>query len=192
VPDCSLDQVTGLLLRWRQGDEHALDSLLPIVYKDLRRIASRLLKNERRGHTLQATALVHEAYLELADKAAIQWENRAHFLAVSARAMRQILIHYARRRNRGKRGGGIIFTSLHEEAAPAKERSVDMLVLDQALDRLVPQHPRKARVLELKIFGGMENSEIAEILQISTITVIRDWNMAIALLGKEMEGLPTP
>ncbi len=141
---------------------------------------------------MQATALVHEAYLELADKAAIQWENRAHFLAVSARAMRQILIHYARRRNRDKRGGGIIFTSLHEEAAPAKERSMDLLALDQALDRLVLQHPRKARVLELKIFGGMENTEIAEILAISTITVIRDWNMAIALLGKEMEGLPTP
>ena len=188
MPDCSPDQVTELLLRWSQGDDHALDTLIPIVYKDLRRIASHLLKNERRGHTLQATALVHEAYLELADKSKIQWENRAHFLAISARAMRQILIHHARRRNRDKRGGGAIFTALHQEAAATKDRSVDLLALDQALDRMVTHHPRKARVLELKVFGGMENKEIAKVLQISTITVIRDWNMAIALLGQEMEG----
>jgi len=179
-------QITELLARWSLGDEHALDSLVPLVYKDMRRIASYLMMGERPGHTLQPTELANQAYMKLKDEKKIDWQNRAHFMAVAARAMRQILVDHARNRGRRKRGGGVVFTTLNEEIAAA-HHPIDLLDLNRALDHLAAEHPRKARVLELKLFGGLSHEEIGQVLQISTITVIRDWNFAIALLRSEMQ-----
>jgi RNA polymerase sigma factor (TIGR02999 family) len=176
--------ITGLLVRWSQGDEHALDSLTPLVYKDLRRMAAYLLRSERQGHTLQPTALVNEAYLKLAGQAKLQWQNRAHFLAVAARAMRQILVDHARKRGRIKRDAEIL--PLDEALVFAPERSRALLSLDEALKRLAAIDPRKAHVVELRFFGGSDNDEIAEVLQISANTVMRDWKMARAWLHREM------
>jgi RNA polymerase sigma factor (TIGR02999 family) len=187
VTGSSPNQITELLARWSQGDEHALDSVVPLVYKDLRRIASHLMKGERPGHTLQPTELANQVYIKLKDEKKIHWQNRAHFMAVAARAMRQILVDHARNRGRQKRGGGISFTTLNEETAAA-DHPVDLLDLNRALDHLAAEQPRKARVLELKLFGGLSHEEISQVLQISTITVIRDWNFAIALLRSALDG----
>src|SRR5215472_1210982 len=184
----SAAEITGILVRWSQGDEHALDSLTPLVYRDLRRIAARLLRDERSGHTLQPTALVNEAYLKLAGQAKVQWQNRTHFFAVAARAMRQILVDHARGHLRAKRGGDITVLSLEEGLALTPERSADLLALDQALERLSSIDPRKTKVVELRFFAGLNNDEIAELLQISPNTVMRDWNMAKAWLRREIEG----
>ncbi len=184
----SAEQITGILLRWSHGDEHALDSLTPLVYHDLRRIASYLLKDERPGHTLQPSALVSEAYLKLAGPARVQWQNRTHFFAVAARAMRQILVDYARSHLREKRGGNIQMLPLDEALAFAAERSGELLALDDAMDRLAALDQRKARVVELRFFGGLENEEIGEVLNISANTVMRDWNMAKAWLRRDMQG----
>lgn len=186
----SAAEITGLLFRWSQGDEHALDSLTPLVYRDLRRVAARLLRGERSGHTLQPTALVNEAYLKLAGQAKIQWQNRTHFFAVAARAMRQILVDHARGHMRAKRGGGANVVTLEEGLLFAPERSADLLALDQALQRLSVIDPRKTKVVELRFFGGLDNDEIAEALQVSPNTVMRDWNMAKAWLRREIKGIP--
>ena len=183
----SATEITGILFRWSQGDEHALDSLTPLVYRDLRRIAARLLRDERSGHTLQPTALVNEAYLKLAGQAKVQWQNRTHFFAVAARAMRQILVDHARGHLRAKRGGGETAVPLDEGMLFAPERSADLLALDEALHRLALIDPRKSRVVELRFFAGLGNEEIAEVLHISPNTVMRDWNMAKAWLRREME-----
>jgi RNA polymerase sigma factor (TIGR02999 family) len=184
-------EITGLLVRWSQGDEHALDSLTPMVYHDLRRLAAHLLRSERSGHTLQPTALVNEAYVKLSGQSKIQWQNRTHFFAVAARVMRQILVDYARGHQRAKRGGGAALLPLDEALVFAPERSADLLVLDQAVDRLAVVDPRKAKVVELRFFGGLNNDEIAEALQISSNTVMRDWNMAKAWLRREIESAET-
>jgi len=184
----SAEQITGILLRWSHGDEHALDSLTPLVYLDLRRIASYLLKGERPGHTLQPSALVNEAYLKLAGPARVQWQNRTHFFAVAARAMRQILVDYARSHQREKRGGNVQMLPLDEALVFAAERSGELLALDEAMDRLAALDQRKARVVELRFFGGLENEEIGEVLNISANTVMRDWNMAKAWLRRDMQG----
>lgn len=181
-------EITGILFRWSQGDEHALDKLTPLVYRDLRRIAARLLRGERLGHTLQPTALVNEAYLKLAGQAKAQWQNRTHFFAVAARAMRQILVDHARGHLRAKRGAGVTVLPLEDGLLFAPERSADLLALDQALERLSAIDPRKTRVVELRFFGGLNNDEIAEVLQISPNTVMRDWNMAKAWLRREIDG----
>lgn len=183
----STSEITGLLLRWSQGDEHALDSLTPMVYHDLRRLAAQLLRRERTGHTLQPTALVNEAYVKLAGQAKIQWQNRTHFFAVAARVMRQILVDYARRHQRAKRGSGAAPLPLDEALVFAPERSADLLILDEAVDRLAEVDPRKAKVVELRFFGGLSNEEVADALQISANTVMRDWNMAKAWLRREIE-----
>ena len=187
MPEFNSQEITGILFRWSQGDEHALDSLTPLVYRDLRRIAARLLRDERSGHTLQPTALVNEAYLKLAGQAKVQWQNRTHFFAVAARAMRQILVDHARGHLRAKRGGGESVLPLDEGMLFAPERSADLLALDEALHRLAAIDPRKTKVVELRFFAGLDNEEIAEVLQISPNTVMRDWNMAKAWLRREME-----
>lgn len=184
----SAEQITGILQRWSHGDERALDSLTPLVYHDLRRIASYLLKGERPGHTLQPSALVNEAYLKLAGPARVQWQNRTHFFAVAARAMRQILVDYARSHQREKRGGNIPMVPLDEALVFAAERSGELLALDEAMDRLAVLDQRKARVVELRFFGGLENEEIGQVLNISANTVMRDWNMAKAWLRRDMRG----
>jgi RNA polymerase sigma factor (TIGR02999 family) len=185
VKGLSSQDITGILVRWSQGDVHALDSLTPLVYKDLRRMAGYLLRGERQGHTLQPTALVNEAYMKLAGKAKIQWQNRVHFLAVAARAMRQILVDHARRRGRAKRDVEIL--PLEEDLVFARERSRDLLALDEALKRLAAHDPRKAQVVELRFFGGSTNDEIAAVLHVSANTVNRDWNLAKAWLRREMK-----
>jgi RNA polymerase sigma factor (TIGR02999 family) len=184
----SAAEITGILFRWSQGDEHALDSLTPLVYRDLRRIAARLLRAERSGHTLQPTALVNEAYLKLAGDAKVRWQNRSHFFAVAALAMRQILVDHARGHLAAKRGGGVTVVPLEEGLVFARERSADLLALDRALQRLSAIDPRKTRVVELRFFAGLNNDEIAELLQISPNTVMRDWNMAKAWLRREIQG----
>jgi|SRR6266852_4512715 len=179
-------QITELLLCWSQGDDRALDKLTPLVYQDLRRLASYFLRGERPGHTLQSTALVHEAYLKLAKQKKLQWQNRNHFYAVAARVMRQILVDYARRHRRLKRGGGASLLPLNEGLVFAPEQSAELLALDQALECLAEIDPRKTRVVELRFFGGLDNQQTAEILNISANTVMRDWNMAKTWLRREM------
>jgi RNA polymerase sigma factor (TIGR02999 family) len=182
----SPEQITGMLQRWEQGDDHALDALTPLVYDDLRRLASYLLRGERPGHTLQPTALVNEAYLKLAGQGGLPWENRTHFVAIAARAMRQILVDYARSRQRDKRNPGEPLVPLDDAIVFAPERSGDLLALDEALNRLNKVDQRKARVVELRYFGGLENAEIAALLHTSANTVMRDWNFAKAWLAREM------
>jgi RNA polymerase sigma factor (TIGR02999 family) len=180
-------QITALLVRWGQGEEHALDDLIPLVYNRLRRIAAgRMYQNERKGHTLQPSDLVNEAFLKLNASAKVQWRDRVHFYAVAARAMRQVLVDHARRRKRIKRDVQIV--PLDEALVVAPERSAELLALDEALDRLAAHEPRKARVVELRFFGGLSNEEIGEVLGISSNTVIRDWDYAKALLTRDMIG----
>lgn len=179
-------QITALLTQWSQGDEHALDELTPLIYKDLRRLASYLLRGERPQHTLQPTALVNEAYLRLASDNKIPWQNRNHFFAVAARVMRHILVDYARFHQRAKRGGGVTLLPIDEVFVFAPEASSDLLALNDALDRLGQLDPRKARVVELRFFGGLTVEETADVLQLSPNTILRDWNMAKAWLKREI------
>lgn len=179
----SSDQITEVLRRWSQGDDHALDELVPLVYDRLRQVALYQLQNERTGHTLQPTALVHEAYLKLAKQPKVEWNNRLHFLAVAARAMRQILVDYARKRNRIKGPGKYAILPLDEALVFAPDKSSSLLSLDEALKKLGQAEPRLMQVVELRIFGGLDNHEIASILDISENTVTRDWNLAIAKLA---------
>jgi RNA polymerase sigma factor (TIGR02999 family) len=178
--------ITELLHRWSEGDEHALDQLVPLVYPELRRMAAYQMRGERSEHTLQPTALANEAYIKLARKPDRKWENRAHFLAVAARAMRQVLIDHARIRNSKKRK--VILVPLEGIEAFATSRPAAFLALDEALVALTSDDLRKARVVELRIFGGLKDQEIAELLAISTTTVERDFRFAIAWLKKAMSG----
>jgi len=182
----SQQQITSLLMQWSQGDEHALDQLTPLIYQDLRRLASYLLRGERPQHTLQPTALVNEAYLRLANDNKVTWQNRNHFFAVAARVMRHILVDYARFHQRAKRGGGVALLPLDEVFVFAPEASSDLLALNDALDRLGQLDPRKARVVELRFFGGLTVEETADVLQLSPNTILRDWNMAKAWLKREI------
>jgi RNA polymerase sigma factor (TIGR02999 family) len=183
----SPEEISGMIRRWGEGDEHALDTLTPLVYDDLRHLAGYLLRGERPGHTLQPTALVNEAYLKLAGQQGTPWQNRSHFIAIAARAMRQILVDYARGRHRAKRNHGASFLPLDEAIVFTEERATDFLALDQALNRLRAIDQRKARVVELRFFGGLDNEEIAELLHTSANTVMRDWSFAKAWLAREME-----
>lgn len=181
--------VTRLLLDWSRGDPTALDRLMPLVYDELRTLARRSLRAERGGHTLQATALVHEAYLKLVDQRQVRWQDRAHFLAVTAQIMRRVLVDYARRHTSAKRGSGRPARPLDEAerlAAPAPLE--DWLALDSALDRLAALDDRQARVVELRFFGGLTIEETAEVLQISPATVKDDWSLARGWLYRELRG----
>ena len=184
----SQEQVTELLLAWGQGDELALERLVPMVYGELHRLAHRYLGGERAGHMLQTTALVNEAYLRLVDSRRVQWQNRAHFFAVSAQLMRRVLVDFARSRNYQKRGGDAVQVSLHEELAGSTERGADLVALDDALTAMAKTDERASRVVELRFFGGLSIEETAEVLKISPETVKRDWNWAKAWLLRELSG----
>jgi RNA polymerase sigma factor (TIGR02999 family) len=179
-------EVTGLLLSWRQGDAQALDRLVPLVYDELRRVARRHLQREQPGHVLQATALVHEVYLRLVDVDRMTLKNRAHFFAVAAKLMRQILVDHARRQHAGKRGGGVTIVGLEGASPAAQPPSVDVLALDEALDALSAIDVRQAGVVELRFFAGLGIGEAAEALEISTATVEREWAMAKAWLHRRL------
>lgn len=181
------DCVTRLLVEWQKGDQQALDSLIPLVYQELRAIAGRYLSRESPGHTLQSTALVHEAYFKLIGQRQMRWQNRAHFFGIAARMMRRILIDHARHQSRDKRGGTAPKLSLDEAvAAPAVESDVDLLALDEALTSLAQIDPRGAQIIELRFFSGLTLEETAEVVGISAGTVKRDWSAARAWLYREM------
>ena len=182
----SQQRVTDLLTRWSNGDDAALAELTPLVYEELRRVAHRQMGAERPDHTLQTTALVNEAYLRLADQTNPRWQNRAHFFAVAARAMRQILVSYARTQQAQKRGGGALKVELDDAALVSPEQSKEIVDLHEALERLARLDSRKAQVVELKYFGGLNYDEMAEVLKISRITVRRDWEFAKVWLYTEL------
>ena len=178
----SPSEVTRLLKDWSSGDSAALDQLMPIVYSELRAIAARYLRRERQDHTLQPTALVNEAYLRLIDQKHVNWQNRAHFVGVAAQMMRRILVDHAKSHNRVKRGSGAPKVPLDEAMVLSEERADDLIELDEALTALAAFDERKSRVVEMKYFGGLSAEETAEVLQVSVITVARDWKLAKAWL----------
>lgn len=179
--------ISRLLRAWTEGDQSALQKLTPIVYEELHRLARRYLKGERTGHSLQTTALVNEAYMRLVDYRRMQWQDRAHFFAVSAQVMRRILVEHARRRNL-KRGAGVPHVSLEEAAVVGGSRTADLVALDDAMNTLARVDPRKVQVVEMRFFGGLSVEETAEVLRVSPITVMRDWNTAKAWLYRELTG----
>lgn len=181
------DSVSQLLRRWSDGDKAALDQLMPLVYAELRGMAKRYMWQQPSGHTLQTTALIHEAYLRLVGQEGKRWEGRAHFLGVAARAMRHILVDYARARHTGKRGGEARVVSLEEAAIVSKERAAELVSLDDALEELARLSPRQSQVVELRYFGGLSVTETAEVLKVSSDTVTRDWNQARAWLHRQLK-----
>jgi RNA polymerase sigma factor (TIGR02999 family) len=189
MPSASPEQVTRLLADWRQGSDDALSQLTPLVYEDLRRLAHYYMSGQRPDHTLQTTALVNEAYLRLADQTNPNWRDRAHFMAVAARAMRQILVNYAAGHCTQKRGGDAQKVELDEAALVSPSQSKEIVELHEALERLAALDARKAEVVELKYFGGLNYEEIAEVVKISPITVRRDWDFARAWLYKELHSV---
>jgi len=181
-------EITQLLAEWRDGNQSALDELYPLVYDELHRLARRYMSREKKGHTLQATALINEAYVRLVDQKNVQWANRSHFFAISAQIMRRILIDHARRHAFAKRGGGAQQVSLEEVAVITPDASRELVRLDEALKSLAEMDPRRSQVVELRYFGGLNNEEIAGVLHISENTVTRDWNMARAWLYQQLTG----
>ena len=181
--------VTDLLIDWSRGDEEAFKTLMPLVYDELHRLAGRSLSHERQGHTLQPTALVHEAYLKLVDQTNTSWQNRAQFFAAAAQVMRHILVDYARSRKAFKRGGDYCRLSLDESVISFEEKDPDLLTLNEALNSLAAIDPQQSRVVELRVFGGFTVEETAEALGISPRTVKREWSMAKAWLHKQMRSV---
>jgi RNA polymerase sigma-70 factor, ECF subfamily len=184
--DRSRLHVTELLLAWGSGDRSALDELVPLVHQELRRLARSQMRGERDNHTLQTTALVNEAFLRLIDLRRIRWQDRAHFLALSAQLMRRVLVDHARTRNYRKRGGGAATVALDDVAVAVPERAADLVALDEALEDLARVDPRKSRVVELRFFGGLSVEETAGALNVSPETVMRDWRLAKVWLLREM------
>ena len=180
-------QVTQLLHAWREGDEQALHELTPLVYPELKRLARRYMNRERAGHTLQTTELVHEAYMHLISTPHIDWRDRSHFFALCSMLMRRVLVDHARSREYQKRGGGRTLLSLEEAGDVGHDREVDLLGLDEALKRLAAFDGRKAKVVELRFFGGLTVEETADVLKRSVDTVMRDWKMAKAWLLRELD-----
>jgi RNA polymerase sigma-70 factor, ECF subfamily len=178
--------VTALLRAWGKGDEGALERLIPLMHQELRRVARRCMAGERPGHTLQATALINEAYLRLVDAQQVDWQDRTHFVAVAARLMRRILVDFARSKRYQKRGGGAVQVTL-DEAMVVLERGRDLVALDDALEALAKFDERKSRVIELRFFGGLSVEETATVLRVSADTVMRDWRLAKAWLMREMK-----
>ena len=182
----SPQQVTQLLAAWGGGDRAALDELMPLVYDELRRLARQHMGRERRGHTLQTSALVNEAFLRLVDQKNIRWQDRAHFFGIAARLMRQVLVDYARRRGYAKRGGTRCRVALDEALVVSEARAADVVALDEALNRLAQIDPRQDQIVELRFFGGLSIEETAEVLGVSPGTVMRDWTFAKAWLRQAM------
>ena len=180
--------ITHLLKEWSEGDQEALDELTPLVYEELRQQAARYLRKERPNHSLQATALINEAFLRLIDVKDVQWQNRAHFFAIAANLMRRILVDHARRRDAEKRGGSQVCLTLDEGLAWANEPDVDLLAIDEALDRLAIIDEQQARIVELRFFSGLTVEETATALGVSPKTVKRDWSVARAWLKREIGG----
>jgi len=178
--------ITQLLAKWSDGNQSALDELYPLVYNELHRLARRYMSRERKGHTLQTTALINEAYVRLVDQRNVHWANRSHFFAISAQIMRRILIDHARRHAYAKRGGGAQHVSLEEVAAVTPDPGRELVRLDEALKSLAEMDPRRSQVVEMRYFGGLNNEEIAGVLNISENTVTRDWNMARAWLYQQL------
>jgi RNA polymerase sigma factor (TIGR02999 family) len=180
-------EITQLLREWSDGKEEALQNLLPLVYAELHRQAASFLRKERPGHTLQTTALIHEAYLKLIDRRDVNWQSRTHFFAVAAQAMRRSLVDYARAKHREKRGGGNVKLSLEEATlVVAKGKGVDLIALDEALDKLAERDEEQARIVELRYFSGLSLEETAEAMHVSRATVARDWEAARAWLHREL------
>jgi RNA polymerase sigma factor (TIGR02999 family) len=188
LPIPSTGAVTELLRSWSDGDDGALERLMPLVEAELRRLARGYMGRERRGHTLQTTALVNEAFLRLTDARRIRWQDRAHFLGISARLMRRVLVDHARARGYRKRGGGTLRVTLDEGLVASPDPALDILALDRALDALAAADLRKSRVIELRFFGGLSVEEAAEVLHVSPDTVKRDWRLAKLWLLRELEG----
>ena len=180
------NEVTQLLLSWNQGDREALDRLIPLVEAELRRLARRFMRRERGDHTLQTSALINEAYVKLVDQQNVQWQDRAHFFAVSAQIMRHILIDHARKHQYAKRGGGAEKVPLDEIAQLSDQRAAELIAMDDALRDLAMADPRKSQIVELRFFGGLSIEEAAEVLEISPATVTREWRMARAWLHHAM------
>jgi len=179
--------VTQLLRAWANGDQSALEHLTPLVYEELRGLARRHMAWENQGHTLQATALIHEVYLRLVDSESVRWQDRAHFFAVCSRLMRRILIDFARSRGSLKRGGNERKLTLEEGLIVRADVPTQLLALEEALTKLAQDRPRMSKVVEMRFFGGLKNKEIAEVLKVSPDTVMRDWNLARAWLLREMD-----
>src|SRR2546429_6466433 len=186
MTELSPQTVTQWLLKWRGGDESALNDLSGLVYEDLHRLAQQYLRRERPDHTLQATALVHEAYLRLVDQRGVSWQNRAHFFGVAAQLMRRILVDYARRHHAAKRGGAALKVSLTDVVIAAKEGPEELVALDDALSRLAALDPRQGRIVELRLYGGLTVEETADVLGVSPATVKREWSTAKAWLAREI------
>jgi len=186
LPPSKPHEITELLEQWSGGNQAALDQLYPLVYAELRQLARSYMRREPKGHTLQTTALINEAYVRLVDQQSVRWQNRSHFFAISAQIMRRILVDHARRHLQAKRGGGAKRISLDEAMIVAKERSAEVLMLDEALSNLARLDPRRSQVVELRYFAGLNNSEIASVLKISENTVMRDWNLARAWLYQQL------
>ena len=183
-------EITQLLTAWREGDGTALEKLMPMVYRELRRIAGNFMRRQDRGHTLQATALINEAYLRLVDSKRVNWQSRTHFFAVSAQLMRRVLVDSARQRNSQKRGGDHLRITLDERVDLPLQDNTDLVALDEALSRLAKLSPRQCQVVELRYFAGLTEEQIAETLKISERTVRRDWNLARTWLYRELQNKP--
>jgi RNA polymerase sigma factor (TIGR02999 family) len=179
-------EITQLLLSWSQGNQAALDQLVPLVYPELKRLARRYMARENPGHTLQTSALINEAYLRLVDQQNVDWQDRAHFFAAAAQVMRHILIDHARRYRYGKRGGGAQHLPLDEVAVVSKERAAELVALDDALKRLAHIDPRKSKIVELRFFGGLSVDETAEVMKLAPVTIMREWRTAKAWLHREV------
>lgn len=181
-------EVTEVLVAWNAGDKNASERLMPFVYDELRRLARQYLQRERSDHTLQATGLVHEAYLRLVDQSSVTWQNRAHFFGVAAKVMRRILVDHARSHRAEKRGGGREKLEFDEALLPSGGRSLDLIALDEALRELEQLDARQSQIVELRFFGGLTNEEISEVLDISPRTIKREWRLAKAWLRREISG----
>lgn len=181
-------EITNLLIAWNNGEEASLDRLMPMVERELRRIAAAFMRREDMAHTLQTDALVNEAFIKLIDQREVNWKNRAHFFALAAKLMRRILLDHARTQKRDKRGGGAVHIDVSEVAVAGREISEDLIVLDEALTRLAEFDPVKSRIVEMRHFGGLSVEEAAEVLQVAPITVMRHWSLAKAWLKRELRG----
>ena len=180
------DHITELLIDWNNGSGEALDRLIPLVERELRRIAANYMRRESPGHTLQTTALVNEAYLKLVDQKSVKWQNRAHFFAIASQIMRRILLDHARSRGRTKRGGEVIHLNLEDVAVMSPQKTNELLALDEALSRLASFDAKKSRIVEMRFFGGLTVDEVADVLGIAPVTVMLHWRLAKAWLQREV------